>query len=440
VDPTTSLPLRARRICGRCALAAAFIVVPLTPSLATSDLEGRDTRAQPTHRPTVEAAFARESYASGDLARLVVWTRGPRASVQVFRAGTETVSIIRRDLMLGSPVSPQRSVGDVGNGDSIGIRVGPWPSGLYFAKLTAARGKVGYAPFVVRPRTLGQNAIAVVFPTMTWQAYNFHDDDGDSVPDTWYQNQNDPGLTARLNRPYENRGVIPHYKFYDQPFVRWLVANHPDVDCLADTDLDRPSVSGRKLAASYELIVFPGHHEYVTRHEYDVVTAFRNLGGNLMFLSANNFYRLTIRRGNVMHRAARWRDLGRPEAALVGAQYFGNDSGEHRGPWIVRRTATAEWLFSGTSLRPGARLASGGIEGDEVAPSSPRTTRIVAAIPNLFGTNHDADMTYYETRGGAKVFAAGAFTLAGAVWWDDVGQVVENLWERLGDDGNRKRF
>jgi hypothetical protein len=159
-----------------------------------------------------------------------------------------------------------------------------------------------------------------------------------------------------------------------------------------------------------------------------------------MFLSANNFYRLTIRQGNVMYRAARWRDLGRPEAALVGTQYFGNDSGEHRGPWIVRRTAAAKWLFAGTSLRPGARLANGGIEGDEVAPSSPRTTRIVAAITNLFGTHHDAQMTYYETRDGAKVFAAGAFTLAGSVWWKDVGQVVENLWQRLGDDGNKNRF
>ena len=39
-------------------------------------------------------------------------------------------------------------------------------------------------------------------------------------------------------------------------------------------------------------------------------------------------------------------------------------------------------------------------------------------------------MTYYE-KGGAKVFAAGAFTLAGDVWSSPVDVMIENLWERL---------
>jgi hypothetical protein len=443
-------PARATRAYAATAAVLAIVAVsleapveprmPVRATAAHGDVDGRDTRVPPSRRPTVEAAFSRESYAAGDLARLVIWTRGRRTSLQVFQAGTERGAILARDVMLGSPVTARRRVGDIANGDTIGIRIGPWRSGLYFAKLTAAGGKIGYAPFVLRPRRLGEHTVAVVLPTMTWQAYNFHDDDGDGVPDTWYQDQNDHRLTARLNRPYENRGVIPHYKYYDEPFIRWLAANHPDVDFLADADVDAATTSGRKLAAAYELLVFPGHHEYVTRHEYDVVTAFRNLGGNLMFLSANNFYRNTVKRGNVMHREARWRDVGRPEAALVGTEYFGNDSGEHRGPWIVRRTRVSEWLFAGTRLWPGSRFASGGIEGDEVTPSSPRSTVVVASIPNLFGTGHAADMTYYETPGGAKVFAAGAFTIAGAVWWKDVGTVLENLWRHLGDDRNRYRF
>jgi hypothetical protein len=407
---------------------------------ASVDIDGRDIRVQPTRRPTVEAAFARESYAAGDVAKLVLWTGGRRVVVQIFRAGTETVGIKARDVMLGAPVSRAIAEGDVVRDNVLRLRVGEWPSGLYFARLIARGGKVGYAPFVLRPRRLGEHAVAVIFPTMTWQAYNFHDDNGDGVPDTWYQNQDDPSLTARLNRPYENRGVIPHYKYYDQPFVRWLVANHPDVDYLADADLDARTTSGRRLARAYELLVFPGHHEYVTRHEYDAVTRYRNLGGNLMFLSANNFYRDTIRHGNVMRRTERWRDIGRPEAALIGTQYYANDAGEHRGPWIVRRTRDAEWIFAGTSVHPGSAFASGGIEADQVAPSSPRTTTVIASIPNLFGDHHNADMTYYETRNGAKVFAAGAFTIAGAIWWKDVGRVVENLWARLDDDGNRKRY
>ena len=40
-------------------------------------------------------------------------------------------------------------------------------------------------------------------------------------------------------------------------------------------------------------------------------------------------------------------------------------------------------------------------------------------------------MTYYRTRRGAKVFAAGAFTLAGAALWPDVSRLLENLWREL---------
>ena len=42
-------------------------------------------------------------------------------------------------------------------------------------------------------------------------------------------------------------------------------------------------------------------------------------------------------------------------------------------------------------------------------------------------------MTYYE-RGGAKVFSAGAFTLAGAIWEPPVERMVSNLWARLSAD------
>ena len=41
--------------------------------------------------------------------------------------------------------------------------------------------------------------------------------------------------------------------------------------------------------------------------------------------------------------------------------------------------------------------------------------KVLAEIPNLFGPGFTAQMTYYETANGAKVFASGAFTLASAV-------------------------
>jgi hypothetical protein len=401
-----------------------------TEQFAAGD-EGRDERLVPTNRPTIEAAFPRESYAPDDVARLVIWTSGRSVSLQVFRAGTETENVRPRDAMLGTPVSQVRRVGTVTQGRVIKVRMGAWPSGLYFARLTGRRGKVGYAPFVLRPRHLGITAhVAVVFSTMTWQAYNFHDDDGNGTLDTWYAG----AAHARLGRPFENRGVIPHYKHYEQPFVRWLVATNRNVDYLADADLDRTSVTGARLAKRYRLLIFPGHHEYVTPHEFDAVTAYRDHGGHLMFLSANNFFWRTVKNGNVMTRTARWRRLHRPEASLVGAQYFGNDRGQHQSPWVVSATPAAEWVFAGTGLVPGSSFGCGGVEADASTRGSPLGTQVLARIPNIFGNGRDAEMTYYELPNGAKVFAAGAFTLAEGVQSPEVERIIDNLWSRLGDD------
>ena len=57
---------------------------------------------------------------------------------------------------------------------------------------------------------------------------------------------------------------------------------------------------------------------------------------------------------------------------------------------------------------------------------------MLAEIPNLLGPGLTAQMTYYETARGAKVFAAGAFTLAGSALQRSVGRLLENLWQHLG--------
>ena len=59
---------------------------------------------------------------------------------------------------------------------------------------------------------------------------------------------------------------------------------------------------------------------------------------------------------------------------------------------------------------------------------------MIATIPNIFGTGQGAEMSYYELPNGAKVFAAGAFTLAGRAGMAAVKQVLENLWARLADE------
>jgi hypothetical protein len=330
--------------------------------------------------------------------------------------------------MTGTPVDDPTELGAVNGRRTVRVTMGNWPSGVYFAKLTAPGGRIGYAPFVLAPRTLGARSVAVVIPTQTWQAYNFRDMDHDGRGDTWYAGWR--RRTALLARPFLNRGTPPHWKSYDLPFLQWLVGTGHDADYLADSDL-RGVRNGAQLRAAYRLVIFPGHHEYVTTHEYNVVADYRNHGGRLVFLSANNFFWRITRRGNVMTRTKRWRDLGRPEAALVGIEYFRNDRGQHRGPWVIEQSSAASWLLAGTGFEPGSRMGSGGIEADGTTGDSPRNIVVVAEIPDLYGPGLTAQMTYYETKRGAQVFAAGAFGFAGASYDPRVSRLLANLWRRM---------
>lgn len=374
--------------------------------------------------PSDEAAFRRESYAPGETGLLVIRPEPKPVRMQLFRVGPEKVSTYGYNEMQGVPVTRTRQVEE----RVVRVAVGDWPSGLYFARLDAPDGRAGFAPFVVRPRELGASRVAIVLPTLTWQTYNLRDDGGDGKPDSWYAEWK--RRTVQLGRPFLNRGVPPHYRQYDMPFLHWLARMGHSADVLTDEDLDE--ADGRELAAAYDLIVFPGHHEYVTTNEYDVVERYHDLGGNLAFLSANNFFWQVVKRGDVITKTRQWRDLGRPEAALLGAQYRGNHSGGARGSWIVQKTPAVSWLFAGLGLRPGSRFGEGwGVEIDHTTSDSPEGVEVVAEIRDLFGPGSTAQMTYYETDSGAKVFAAGAFTLAGRALLPGPSRVLANLWGRL---------
>jgi hypothetical protein len=308
----------------------------------------------------------------------------------------------------------------------IRIRIGDWPSGLYFVRITSKDGRVGYAPFVVRPPVLGMSRIAVVLPTNTWQAYNFADADGDGWGDSWYVN----GAFRRvdISRPYNDAGIPLRFRDFDSPIIAWLSARG-NVDFLTDLDLEHVP-NGDLLAHVYDLIVFPGHEEYTTAHEYNVVRRYRDLGGNLMFLSANNLFWKVVFRGHVMRRLGEWRNLGRPEASIVGVQYVASNYGIHQGAYIAN-TTSAPWVFAGTGLANGQSFGRYGYEIDIRSPATPPGTILLASIPDLMGPGRTAEMTYYETVAGAKVFAAGALNFGASVGDPVVARILDNVWARL---------
>jgi hypothetical protein len=380
----------------------------------------------------LDAGFLVRSAVPGQYARLVVSTDAEAFSLQVLRCGLEEDQTNRNDELKGMPVTDLSRVDWSRRSNrpgSIDIAVeADWPSGVYAVRLEAVDGRIGFAPLVVRP-VAPTHRVAVVLPTTTWQAYNFYDADGDGWGDTWYARWK--SSFTDLSRPHANRGVPYRWRSYDLEFIRWLHQAKKDVDLYADEDIERfPSPDA--LRAAYDLLVFPGHTEYVTSRLYDLVTGFRDRGGNLAFLSANNFFRRVDRTGQVLRLVDEWRDLRRPEAALCGVQYLASDRGERQAPFVVTGADVAPWAFDETGLKNGEAFGLYGIEIDARARTSPPQIQVLARIPDLFGAGRSAEMTYYEHPSGARVFSAGVLNFGGQVLlWPEATKLLANVWRRL---------
>jgi hypothetical protein len=382
----------------------------------------------------VDAAFARRSYQPGEQAVLVVSADAARLTIDLLRSGPEAEPTYSNDEIKGVPAGEPVTLDWLANADGpvpVTLQIGDWPTGVYCARVSTDDGRAAYAPFVLRPAA-PQARVAVVQPTNTWQAYNFYDLDADAFGDSWYVSWSITRID--LTRPHLNHGVPYRYRSYDLSFIRWLAQTGKQVDYYSEEDIER-FPSGDELRAAYDLLVYPGHTEYVTAQEFDVVTRYRDLGGNLLFLSSNNFFREVRREGEMLEVIGLWRDLGRPEAALCGVEYKASNRGVPQLPFVVTAAELAPWLFEGTGLANGAQFGRYGIEIDSTSLFTPPGTQVLARIPDLLGPGRTAEMSYYETPAGARVFSAGVLNFGGQfLLWPETTRLLENLWARLATD------
>ena len=305
------------------------------------------------------------------------------------------------------------------------------PSGLYFVQFTGPDGRVGYAPFVVRPAVLGATDACSSYSrptpgrptTSRTSTATATATRGTPVP----ERQRRP--VTRVHRAGRSAPLLPL-----RPAVPALaVRSGKTAEFISDSDFDQIA-NGDALARAYDFVVFEGHTEYVTAHEYDVVQRFRDLGGNLMFLSANNFFWKVEKHGQVLRKIGKWRDAGRPEAALIGVQYRANDDGQKQGLFTVANTR----LAPGSGRAPGSSTARRSASSSAATASRstrPRRSRLPARWSSrrsrtCSGRDDGAD-GYYETAAGAKVFAAGTLDFGGSATFWPVKQILDNLWARL---------
>jgi hypothetical protein len=306
---------------------------------------------------------------------------------------------------------------------SVDVNTRGWTAGFYLFRLQTANGFQAYIPYTVHSAT-ARGRVALVAPVMTWAAY-----------DSWggydlYEAPpgHDRSWAVSLDRPNIPPGAGQFLYNVVPPVV---LAERLGLPLAYETDIDVSERPG--LLQGARGYVSLGHDEYWTVPERDAVTAARNAGTNLAFLSSNDVYwRVRLRRGyggpdrtmvgykteaayadpfRRTHPAAttaRWRDPPHPdpENSLTGMLY---ECFPVRAAYRV--VAPHWWGFRGTGVQRGTEFPDlVAQEADRVYPSrsTPTTLQILSYVRySCMGAPTSSESVYYTTPSGAGVVDVG---------------------------------
>jgi hypothetical protein len=308
--------------------------------------------------------------------------------------------------------------------------------GLYHYVVTDPAGDQTEAPVVVRNSAFPldrppPHTALVVWPYLTWRAYNGYDANLNGIPDSWYQfwRQRRVSLVGTIlpgGREDDFKATVG--------FSRWLCSRKPRVQSVTDVELGRMPL---QVLRRYSAVVFPGHSEYYVPSTWDVLRRYRDGGGNLVFLQANPFYRQV--RLDREHNAMVMTDLdareGRSDFALAGVGYDGCCFPPSHAVRLVSATGAAyarvRWLFKGTGIGPGQSFGYAGSESDRIDPQLTPHDHVVAAEGIVAGNYGvvNAAMTWSRA-GRGQVFATGNYDflrMRRSVTWP----LLDNVWRRL---------
>ena len=125
---------------------------------------GREQDAPVVRVQGIETGFTARSYAPGETQELRVATDASRLRAQVFAYGNQFRPTERDLKTSGAAMTPPVSIDWRAHRSTRAplrvVRAGEWASGLYFLRLTADDGRIGYAPFILRPSRLGVRRVA----------------------------------------------------------------------------------------------------------------------------------------------------------------------------------------------------------------------------------------------------------------------------------------
>jgi hypothetical protein len=431
--------------------------------------------AAPGDAQTIEGYTTRMSVVAGDTFEFCVSTDSPTYTIEIVRETEMALPVLERfeDLPGGEQPLP---VGMAWRGAQWDVTFrttvpASWPTGSYRARFRTADGTTASHPFVVRPSEPGATSrMLFVANYATRQAYNVWG--GKNMYYSYVPGDPVAADIVSFLRPITPPDIKAPHRWMSSLMHGYLEQAGYTLEYLTEWDLHlNPCVLGH-----YDVIVFAGHHEYISRRVYDAMQIHQDRGGHMLFFSGDDLsWQVRYEDdGHTLvcykHRAfdddpmlgrhdclvtTRWwfAPLSRPPELLTGNRVvLWSHRFEHED-FIVQMAS--HWMFEGTGLQNGDALGTllSYHEGDNVTRHSPDVDVVLYAYKDRPLDPEDPPgvdfvevaATYFEKGPaygfpdghGGSVFAAATlygWMLAvqeGNPGWQDVRRVTRNLVDHM---------
>jgi hypothetical protein len=416
-------------------------------------------------KPYIEAYTDKHSYLPGEPIHFHVSTNAETYSIEIRKEQWKRETIAKVADLPGTyyetPPHEERPWAE-GAGWQVGyswVVPAEWENGNYLALLRTTSGEYTYTyhPFIVRTAVPGSRSkVAFVMNYNTRQAYNHWG--GKSLYYSRVPGDSHYAVAVSFLRPYfDSYGRGKGY-WGQWELSSLLQADGFDPEFITEWDI----CSDPAIVRAYDVLVFAGHHEYISRNTYDALEAHHRRGGHLAFFSGNDIY-WQVRfedQGNKMVGyksyalsedpmagvddtlvTTLWKSkpVNRPPEALQGISYIPYSYLFEREDFIIQDCN--HFMFEGTDLKNGDALGwkIASSETDYIGPNSPpimdvvllaRREQVRPGYESYVHVDHvDAAAIYYEDSSqygfpdgrGGQVFSAG--TEHG--WGDAIGDWSE---------------